>query len=178
MLLSLHQFDAKSGTAPKSDLIFIHGTGSSAEMWTPQVELLTALGHRCFVIDLRGHGTTPEPEEHTDLAVHNSDVLETITNSAIRLPAVFVGHSLGSIIAVTLAEQRPELISLVFAAGFPGRVLKPVTLVFKLFIDHGFEPLKAKNWHHGWAFRPRTLIETKKHSLNQIVANYGSLDFV
>ena len=29
-----------------------------------------------------------------------------------------------------------------------------------------------------WAFRPRTLIETQKHSLSQIVENFGDLDFV
>jgi pimeloyl-ACP methyl ester carboxylesterase len=147
-------------------------------MWTPQVELLTGLGYRCFVIDLRGHGQSHEPREHTDLSVHKADVLETIENSPIRFPAVFVGHSLGAILSLTLAEDRPELISLVFAAGFPGRLLKPITYVFKLFMEHGYDPLKAKNWHKGWAFRPRTLIETDKHSLEQIVANFGELDFI
>jgi pimeloyl-ACP methyl ester carboxylesterase len=183
--LSLHQFDPRepqsgeqSKSAAKADLIFIHGTGSSAEMWTPQVELLTGLGYRCFVIDLRGHGQSHEPREHTDLSVHKADVLETIENSPIRFPAVFVGHSLGAILSLTLAEDRPELISLVFAAGFPGRLLKPITYVFKLFMEHGYDPLKAKNWHKGWAFRPRTLIETDKHSLEQIVANFGELDFI
>jgi pimeloyl-ACP methyl ester carboxylesterase len=180
--LALHQFDTKAANAlehtGKSDLIFIHGTGSSAQMWTPQIDLLTSLGYRCFVIDLRGHGQTNEPGEHTDLAVHNADVLETIENSAIRFPAVFVGHSLGSVIAVTLAEERPELISLIFAAGFPGRVLKPVALVFDLFMKHGFDRLKATNWHKDWAFRPRTIMETDKHSLEQIVANIAPLDFV
>jgi pimeloyl-ACP methyl ester carboxylesterase len=169
---------AASAGAPKSDLIFIHGTGSSAQMWAPQVDLLTSLGYRCFVIDLRGHGQSAEPGEHTDLAVHVGDVLETIEDSAVRLPAVFVGHSLGSIISVTLAEQRPELISLIFAAGFPGRILKPVTMAFEIFMKSGFERIKATNVHKGWAFRPRTLIETDKHSLDQIVANFGNLDFV
>jgi pimeloyl-ACP methyl ester carboxylesterase len=147
-------------------------------MWQPQVELLTGLGYRCFVIDLRGHGQSNEPGEPTNLAVHNSDVLETIEDSPVRFPAIFVGHSLGAIISVTIAEQRPELISLIFAAGFPARVLKPMTLAFKLFLDNGYERLKATNWHKGWAFRPRTLIETQKHSLSQIVENFGDLDFV
>lgn len=184
MRLALHQFDAKASDQAHSsasacpDLIFIHGTGSSAEMWAPQVELLTSLGYRCFVIDLRGHGQSKEPGELTDLAVHNADVIETLQNSPVRLPAVFVGHSLGSIIAVTLAEQRPELISLIFAAGFPGRVLKIVSLAFKVFMQKAYEWIKSSNMHKGWAFRPRTLIETEKHSLNQIVANFGDLDFV
>ena len=64
------------------------------------------------------------------------------------------------------------------AAGFPGRVLKPVALVFKLFMENGYERLKATNWHKGWAFRPRTVMETDKHSLDQIVANIAPLDFV
>jgi pimeloyl-ACP methyl ester carboxylesterase len=183
LLLTLHKFEAALGpeiSAKNSDVIFIHGTGSSAEMWQPQVELLTAKGYRCFVIDLRGHGKTPEPGEHTDLAVHNADVVETIENSPIKLPAIFVGHSLGAIISVTLAEQKPEMVALVFAAGFPGRVLKPVTLFFKLFMGHslGYRAIKERNMHKDWAFRPRTLIETDKHSLEQIAANFGDLDFV
>ncbi|MBS2006766.1 MAG: alpha/beta hydrolase [Cyanobacteria bacterium SZAS TMP-1] len=178
MRLALHQFDPKVSEAGKSDIVLIHGTGSSAEMWVPQVDLLTSIGHRCFVIDLRGHGKSPEPGEHTDLAVHMADVIETVENSPIKFPCVFIGHSLGAIISVTLAEQRPELVSLVFAAGFPGRVLPAISLAFKLFMAYGYTPLKAKNWHHGWAFRPRTLIQTEKHALEQIVANFGGLDFV
>lgn len=177
MRLVLHQFEPVSASN-KRDVVLIHGTGSSAEMWEPQVKLLTELGHRCFVLDLRGHGKTPEPGEHTDLDVHMSDVIETITDSPINFPAVFVGHSLGAIISLTLAEQRPELVALIFAAGFPGRVLAPISLGFKLFMSHLYAPLKAQNWHHQWAFRPRTLIQTEQHALEQIVKNFGELDFV
>jgi len=175
--LVLHQFEPASDSN-KSDVVLIHGTGSSAEMWEPQVKLLTELGHRCFVIDLRGHGKTPEPGEYTDLAVHMADVIETICDSPIKFPAVFIGHSLGSIIALTLAEQRPELVALIFAAGFPGRVLAPISYAFKLFMSYIYAPLKAQNWHHNWPFRPRTLIATEQHALEQIVKNFGDLDFV
>ncbi len=127
MRLALHQFDAKesagksagledppapkadagadqattAASTAKADVVFIHGTGSSSEMWQPQVELLNGLGYRCFVIDLRGHGKSIEPGEPTNLAVHNADVLQTIENSEVRFPAVFVGHSLGAIISAS-----------------------------------------------------------------------------
>jgi pimeloyl-ACP methyl ester carboxylesterase len=185
MLLTLHKFEPSykdrtdhADQKDHKDLIFIHGTGSSAEMWQPQVELLTARGHRCFVVDLRGHGQTPEPGEHTDLAVHATDMIETLEASDVKLPAIFVGHSLGAILSVTLAEQKPHMVALVFAAGFPGRVLKPVTLAFKYFMQGGYQGIKQSNMHQNWAFRPRTLIATEKHALDQIVANFGDLDFV
>ncbi len=147
-------------------------------MWKHQVAFFTALGYRCYVIDLRGHGMTADPGEHTDLAVHLSDVVETLEASDIKFPAAFVGHSLGAMISVTLAQSRPEMFKTILAAGLPGRVLKPVTYVFKLFMEHSYDHVKKSNMHKNWNWRNRTLMETNKHSLEQIVLNFGDLDFV
>ncbi|MBA4076364.1 MAG: hypothetical protein C0508_15075, partial [Cyanobacteria bacterium PR.023] len=154
MLLSLQKFEPVQSVDNLPDLIFIHGTGSAGEMWQAQVRFFTNRGYRCFVVDLRGHGLSSEPQEHTDLDVHISDVLETLENSDIKFPAAFVGHSLGAIISVTLAEQRPELFAAVLAAGLPGRVLKPVSFIFKLFMLYLYDYIKRSNMHKGWAWRP------------------------
>lgn len=161
-----------------ADMIFLHGTGSSGQMWNRQVELLTTLGHRCFVIDLRGHGETPDPYEPADLEVHLEDIQETLDKAGVNYPAVFVGHSLGAIISVSLAQKRPELFSCIFAAGLPAKVLKPVSYAFRLFMNYSFDAIKRSNVHQNWSFRPRTLINTDRHAIEQIVDNFEGLDFI
>jgi len=169
---------AASSNSELPDLIFLHGTGSAGEMWKGQIEFFTARGYRCYVIDLRGHGATDEPGEFTNLDVHLADVVETLESADIKFPAAFIGHSLGAIISVTLAQSRPELFKTILAAGLPGRVLKPVSYVFKLFMDHSYDHIKKSNMHKNWGWRPRTLIDTNKHSLEQIMLNFGDVNFV
>jgi pimeloyl-ACP methyl ester carboxylesterase len=160
------------------DVIFLHGTGSAGEMWEKQAEFLSERGYRCFVVDLRGHGSSHEPGEHTDINVHINDVLETLQHVGVKYPAAFVGHSLGAIISVSLAERRPELFFTILAAGLPGRVLKPISYAFKLFMNHSYDAIKRSKMHVKWSWRPRTLIETRRHALEQILLNFEDIDFI
>src|SRR5215475_426356 len=90
--------------SPLPDLVMIHGTGANSEMWRPQVDLLKSRGYRCFLPEFRGHGESHEPGHLTDIEVHVSDMLESIMDVGITFPAVFIGHSLGAIISIELAE--------------------------------------------------------------------------
>jgi len=110
--------------------------------------------------------------------VHIKDVMQTLEASDIKFPAAFIGHSLGAIISVTLAQQRPDLFAAILAAGLPGRVLKPISYVFKLFMQHLYDRIKSRNLHKNWGWRPRTLIDTNRHALEQILLNFESVDFV
>lgn len=178
MLLHCQIIEGKVGIHGKSDVVLIHGTGSRGAMWQAQIDLLTDLGHRCFVIDLRGHGDSDEPQEPTDIAVHNADVLETVRHYGVRMPAIWIGHSLGAIISVTLAQEHPECFERIFAAGLPGRVLGFMAYFFKLFLRHSYDRIKSSGIHASWSFRPRTLIETRRHALEEICKNFKGLDFV
>lgn len=180
MLLACHKFDApaelKAHCLP--DMVFIHGTGSGGLMWTRQVEHFAARGHRCYVLDLRGHGDSAEPGEWTDLEVHLKDVTETLESSDIKFPAIFVGHSLGSILSISLCERRPEWFQQIFAAALPGRVLKPMTHAFNWALKHSFPRLRNTAWHEKMAWREKTLLNTPVHTLEQIVANFAELNFL
>lgn len=180
MLLACHKFDPPAGVNKGAlpDMVFIHGTGSGGLMWTKQVEYFQARGHRCYVVDLRGHGKSEEPGEMTDLEVHLSDVVETLESSDIKFPAIFVGHSLGSILSISLCERRPEWFEQIFAAALPGRVLKPMTHAFNWALKHSFPRLRNSGWHERMAWRERTLLNTPVHTLEQIVANFAEVNFV
>lgn len=171
--LSLRVAGSNTG---KVDVVFIHGTGSSSEMWTYQVEALESAGYRCFLIDLRGHGETHEPEEKTDLKVHVGDVLETLEESGIVFPAAFVGHSLGSLISLNIGQTRPNFTDRLLLAALPGKVYAPIATVFRHFLNGPFRSIKGTKLHEKMAWRERTLFNTPVHSLSQIVEHFQDID--
>jgi pimeloyl-ACP methyl ester carboxylesterase len=158
--------------------VLIHGTGSGAEMWRPHLSSLVAKGYRCFLPDLRGHGSSHEPEEQTDIDVHLRDLDETFKKLDINFPAIFIGHSLGATISLYLAERHPELVKQVFAVGMPGKVPPAIAIAFRVYLSWPYEKLRGTDLHKSLPMRQRMLIDTHKHALTQIVNNFGDLDFV
>jgi len=162
----------------KPDVVLIHGTGADGNLWQPQIELLLKQGYRCIVPELRGHGGTDEPGEHTDIQTHIDDLLETLEQCQVKYPAIFIGHSLGAIISMNLAESRPELFEQVLAVSMPGRVLKFVSRAFKIIVSYPFEPLRGTFLHRSLSKRHQILFATHRHSLQQIVNNFAKLNFI
>lgn len=165
-------------TKSHPDVVLIHGTGSNGEMWSKQLEFLHRRGHRAYALDLRGHGLSEEPLDTTDLEVHMADVLETLQTLDLHYPIVLIGHSLGSILSITIAERHPDMVQRVFAASLPGRVLKPMSLAFRWLLKGPFPKLQTLDFKDKLAWRERTLLETKIHTLEQIVENFEDVNFV
>jgi pimeloyl-ACP methyl ester carboxylesterase len=160
------------------DIIFLHGTGSNSKMWDAQVEFFSQHSYRCFLVDWRGHGATPEPFESTDLRRHITDLVETISTSDIRFPAYFVGHSLGAIASVTLAQRQPKLFAGIFALSLPAKVLSPTVQCFRVFINGPMQIMKMSGLHRLLAWRERTLIEMNPFTLKEIADNFATVDFL
>jgi pimeloyl-ACP methyl ester carboxylesterase len=159
------------------DVVLIHGTGARAEMWRRQIEQLVANGYRCIVPDLRGHGESHEPEEETDIEVHLSDVVETLDAMDIAYPAVFAGHSLGAIIAIELSQRKPEMVSKILAIAMPGRVPVLTVEAFRWFLGWPYKSLRETQLHRTLGWRPRVLVETNRHALEQIMLNFATIDY-
>lgn len=162
----------------KSDIVFLHGTGSNSTMWKNQVSFFSQIGYACTVVDLRGHGQSHEPYEKTDLEVHKQDIVQTLQNNNVHLPAYFVGHSLGSIISLSLAETNAEMVKSVFAACLPGRVLTPVSKAFEIFINGPIQALKESDFKRFLGWREQTLVEMPPFTLKEIVTHFGKLDLL
>jgi pimeloyl-ACP methyl ester carboxylesterase len=165
-----------AGDAGKPDLIFIHGTGSNSKMWDKQTRFFLERGHTCFSIDLRGHGDSPEPFEKTDLMVHMTDTIDTISDAGIKFPAHFIGHSLGAIISLRLAKDRPKLVNNIFAVGVPVKVLKPFVPAIHFLISGPLQIFRLTGLHKLFAWRERTLFEMKAFTLRQILSNFVDTD--
>ena len=162
----------------KPDVILIHGTGSYAQMWDQQIDVLADRGHRCLAPDLRGHGKTGEIYQTTSLEAHIEDLLETLEDYEVAYPCVFVGHSLGAIISLRFAIDYSSLTEKVFLAALPGKVFKPVSSAFKHFLKGPFQTMNKMPIKGALPWRQKVLLETDVHSLNQIVDNFENLDLV
>jgi pimeloyl-ACP methyl ester carboxylesterase len=87
-------------------VVLIHGYTDSARDWVPLVPYLSP-HFRLIVVDIRGHGRSSKPEccyTRFDFAYDIKLLLDALGVAQADL----VGHSLGSIIAQTLAEYWPD----------------------------------------------------------------------
>ena len=97
-------------------VVLIHGGAVDTRFFKDNVP---ALAERFRVIgtDLWGHGRSPDREGPFTLASFASDVAELIERVAGGRAHV-VGHSIGAVVALTLALARPELVDrLVMISG-------------------------------------------------------------
>lgn len=102
---------AEPGGGAGRPLLLIHGFGGAAWNFEPMAPLLA--GRRLVVPDLPGHGgSSPLPAAPT-LAGY-ADVLAGLLDE----PADVLGHSLGGVVGLRLAERHPQLVRrLVLAAA-------------------------------------------------------------
>jgi pimeloyl-ACP methyl ester carboxylesterase len=86
--------------------VFLHGLGSCAEDWVPQVAAFEA-DHRLVLVDLPGHYRSPLPEGR--LTVDGmADAVGALLQRLGEPPAHVVGLSLGGCVALALALRAPE----------------------------------------------------------------------
>ena len=104
------------GPSSGAPLVLVHGLGGCAANWVDTAPLLAAR-RRVLVPELPGHGgSTPLPAV-PNLAVF-ADRVAAVAEREGMLPAAFVGHSLGGVVALRLAlRRRNDVSALVLAAG-------------------------------------------------------------
>lgn len=121
------------GSGP--DLVFLHGWGMHAGIWNDIIEFLVDQ-YRVTLIDLPGHGYSRAGSAQTGFAAaepgvgHQTritlrDLSHIVANNAPR-QAVWIGWSLGGLIAQRLAIDRPERVTkLVLVSSSPCFVRRP-----------------------------------------------------
>lgn len=90
-------------------LLFTHGFSLDMSVWHEQwIDL--ADDFRCVLMDHRSHGASADAA-HGDLSIRamGRDIAAVLDTVALDRPAVVIGHSMGSMAIIAMAEQRPEL---------------------------------------------------------------------
>jgi pimeloyl-ACP methyl ester carboxylesterase len=98
-------------------VVFLHGVTGSARTyaWLRPDDLG---GRRLVRLDLRGHGATEHAPGTYRVGPYVDDVVAALRGLDGPSP-VLVGHSLGGVIAWTIAQRHPELISAAFLEDPP-----------------------------------------------------------
>lgn len=141
LLIDLDRFDAlkQSVTLPNGQalayidtgdphgrpVVMIHGYTDNARDWVPIIPYLSK-HDRLILVDIRGHGASGKPEccyARVDFAYDIKLLLDALKIDR----ADVVGHSLGSIIAQTLAEFWPDRVNRVVLIASTGGPRKGIT---------------------------------------------------
>lgn len=90
--------------------VLIHGIGMGRTIFTGLIERLCRDGSsRAVAIDLPGYGTAPEPQRVLTME-RTADLVAAYLRNRRTPPAVIVGHSMGTQVAVELAARHPALV--------------------------------------------------------------------
>ena len=126
-----------TGAADRPALVLLHGFGASSGHWRDNAEAIAAAGYRVYAMDLLGFGQSDQPGGRLDNRLWSRQ-LQCFLEQIVGQPAVVAGNSLGSLVGLTTAVFRPELVVAVVAAPLPDpTLLSPL-------------PLRRSPWSRRW----------------------------
>jgi cis-3-alkyl-4-acyloxetan-2-one decarboxylase len=91
-------------------VILLHGLGKTGRVWQHVLRYLGPMPVRVVAFDLLGFGASPKPDVAYSIDDHAQAVIASVEKLRLKEPAIFVGHSMGSLIAVRVARLRPDLV--------------------------------------------------------------------
>ena len=107
-------FDSAGEGSPH--LLFLHGWCGDRSFFAPQFDHFSA-AHQVVSVDLPGHGKSRAPTANTVEALA-ADVAALGRDLGLGR-GVMVGHSLGAMVGLALAQQAPDLVSAVIMVDPP-----------------------------------------------------------
>ncbi|MCU0667437.1 MAG: alpha/beta hydrolase [Patescibacteria group bacterium] len=109
----------KDSGGNKPVILLLHGLASDSDTWTRLYPLISD-SHRVISLDLLGFGKSPKPiRQKYDLSCHANNVINTLKSLKISQDITIVGHSMGGLIAIQIAKQKPQLVSKIITVGMP-----------------------------------------------------------
>jgi pimeloyl-ACP methyl ester carboxylesterase len=116
---------------PAPPILLVHGLGVTGAVWVP-FALPLAPRYAALAPDLRGHGASDEPATGYAPADYARDLIGL--HDAVRLGATpVVGHSLGALVALALADLRPDLVTALVLVDPPLDAAIPYTDVRQVY---------------------------------------------
>lgn len=96
---------AEQGAGGGAPLLLLHGYGDSWRAFGPVLASLPP-SRRAIALSLRGHGDSDKPADGYRIADFAADVIAFMDRLDLP-PAALVGHSMGSLVAMRAALDRP-----------------------------------------------------------------------
>lgn len=89
-------------------LVLVHGFGASIGHWRKNIPVLAAAGYEVHALDLLGFGASDKPPLAYSIELWES-LLQDYWRTHIGRPAVFVGNSIGGLMALMMLAHAPEM---------------------------------------------------------------------
>ncbi len=102
----LHVLDAR-GRGEGPPVVLFHGLGSRSTDYLPMIRGLRSSNRRVLAPDMPGHGYSWNPGPETGSRPVRISMLEGL-DALLKEPAVLFGNSLGGLVAIRYALERPE----------------------------------------------------------------------
>lgn len=106
-----------SSSKASTSLLYIHGFGGNADQFRNNMELSSASNEvKTYALDLLGYGYSdkPSPRAYQPNALYNfytwSDLVTDFITNVIEEPTVLCCNSIGGIVGLQAAVDRPDLI--------------------------------------------------------------------
>ena len=114
------------GCRDQPALVLLHGFGAASGHWRHNAAALAEAGWCVYAIDLVGFGASSQPAHRRHRPLDNrlwARQVQGFLEQVVQGPAVLVGNSLGSLVAVTCAVFFPGWVQAVVAAPLPDPTL-------------------------------------------------------
>ena len=126
------------GNPTKPNLILLHGSNQSSHSWD-LVSLHLAANYHIYALDQRGHGDSEWSRgAHYSVTDMAGDVESLIRTLEIKNPVV-VGHSMGGMVTLTLANKCPELLRAITVIDIGPEVNEQGTKMIREFVGKNLE---------------------------------------
>lgn len=119
--IRLHYLDEGARTGPP--LVFAHALGTGTLLWDAILPLLPT-GLRIIRYDARGHGLSSCPPAPYSMGTLVRDAERLLDHLSLR-EAMFVGLSIGGMVAQGLAVKRPDLVRAMVLSNTAARIGTP-----------------------------------------------------
>ena len=140
-----------TGSRPLADadapsVVFLHGAGMDHTVWVMPARYFARQGFRVIAPDLPGHGRSSGAalDSVDAMADWLSELAATLKISSMAV----VGHSMGSLIACTLAARRPELVRQLILLGTSAPMPVTERLLDAARDNHPAAVAMANTWSH------------------------------
>jgi pimeloyl-ACP methyl ester carboxylesterase len=97
-------------------VVLLHGAFAGASSWSAQTPALARAGYRVHLPERRGHAHTPDVEGPLTYGVMADDTAAYLAGG-VGGPAHLVGWSDGAVVALLVAQRRPELVERLVLIG-------------------------------------------------------------
>jgi pimeloyl-ACP methyl ester carboxylesterase len=101
--------------AARPVMVFVHGAANDHSVWALQSRYFAHHGNNVLAVDLPGHGRSGGEALATVEAI--ADWIEHVLDAADVGAAALVGHSLGSLAALSCAARHPERVTRIAILG-------------------------------------------------------------